>query len=249
MKKVIFALFLTLPLLLAAQEDAPANMMYEALMITPKKDKIMEFRANVTAHNKKYHSEGVYSVNMYQIIGGTYNGKAMWIMGPSNFGHLNNNPAGDAHNEDWVKNVMPLTEDITHRGFWNLNLNLSYGPANTVFKKFRVRFLRVKSGEGYRFSKMMENLSRVSAEKKYKTSRFVYSPRLTSSSGPDAAVMRGLNNWAEMDEEGPGKDYDSVHGEGSWELFLEEAEEVIEAMDDELWEWVSGTLANTSEGN
>jgi hypothetical protein len=249
MKKLFFVFFLTLPFLLTAQEGAPANNMYEALMITPQKNKIMEFRANINAHNEKYHNEGAYSVNMYQIIGGPNNGKVMWIMGPCNFGHLDNMPGGDVHNDDWVKNVMPLTEDITHKGFWNLNIPLSYGPENTVFKKFRVRFLHIKSGEAYRFNKMMENLQKVSVEKKYKTSRFVYYPRLASSDGPNAAVMFGHNNWAELDEAGPGKDYDSVHGEGSWENFLKEAEEAVEGMDDELWEWVSGTLANAAGDN
>lgn len=250
MKKLFFVFFLTLPFLLTAQEDAPAYTMYEALMITPKKDKIMEFRANVTAHNEKYHNEGAYSVNMYGIIGGPNNGKAMWIMGPCNFGHLDSTPGGDAHTEDWVKNVIPLTEDITHTGFWNLNTTLSYGLENTIFKKHRVRYVKVKTGERYRFNAMMANIQKVYAEKEYKHSHMIYNKRLADSHGPSIGVMFGYSDWAELDKGGLSvKDYESVHGEGSWILFQEELEECVESIEDELWEWVSGTLANATGDN
>lgn len=83
----------------------------------------MELRKNMVAHNKKYHNEGPYSVNVFQVIAGPNMGKMIWSRGPCDFEHIGKNPGGEAHNEDWVTNIIPLTEDISHNGYWRLNGN------------------------------------------------------------------------------------------------------------------------------
>ena len=246
MKKILFVFSLILPLLLIAQDDAPPLTMYDNLLITPQKDKIMELTENIAAHNKKYHNEGPYSVNVYRIISGPDNGKMIWSMGPCNFGHLDENPGGEEHNTDWVKNVIPLTEDVSHHGFWNRNDKLSYFMEGATYPKLRIRNIDLKRGEQYRFNKLMANIRDVYAAKKYKAAHAIFNRRLASSDGKDIAVIFGYGSWSELDSGGLSADYEEVHGEGSWQLFLEEIEGCVESVDDELWQWMGDMSADTN---
>lgn len=240
MKKILSVVFLALPFLLVAQSDASPNGLFNSLIITPQKGKMKELRDNLAAHNKKYHSEGPHVASVYGIGAGPNHGKWMWVMGPCKFEHLDEHPAGEEHGQDWRDNVIPLTEDIAHNGFWHVVSDLSYAPEGAVFEKFRARYVNVKQGERYRFNKLMANIRDVYVQKEYKSAHVIYDRRLASTDGRDVGVMFGYESWSALDGGGIAGDYEEVHGDGSWTLFLEELEECVEGTEDELWRLIEG---------
>ncbi len=187
-----------------------------------------------------------YSVNVFQIIAGPNMGKMIWSMGPCDFEHIGKNPGGDAHNEDWVTNIIPLTEDISHNGYWRLIGELSYAPEGVNFEKYRVRSISIKRGERYRFDKMMANIRQVYEKKRFNTPHLIFDRRMASSDGRDVDVLFGYNDWSELERPSFGDEYDEVHGEGSWQLFLEELEECVEKTNDELWQRVEAASADVN---
>lgn len=246
MKKMFFFLLL-LPFMLSAQGDAPTNNMFENLVITPVQGKVEDLRTNMAAHNKKYHNEGPYHANVFQVMAGPNTGKMIWSMGPCNFSHMDGHPNDPEHSQDWRTNVMPFIEHLEHGGFWSQNVDLSYWPEGMNFQKLRIRIIDIKRGEAYRFRQLMGNVREVYAKKEYKRAHVVYSRRLASTDGRDMVSLFGYESWSALDGSGLEKDYEEVHGEGSWDLFQEELEECVEGFDDDLWELVvelSGSSGN-----
>jgi hypothetical protein len=233
MKKLMLMVALMLPFLTVAQDDEPEYIMYRNIKLTPKKDKIADFMKAVSDHNKKYHSGAQpFYANVWMPISGPDMGSIIYSIGPLTYADMDNRKLGEGHDEDWQK-ALALCEDISDQGFWRLNPETST-PSGPQYGKLRIRMITVAAGEGYRFQAVMKKIAEVYAKKEYDRSHWIFNRRGASNDGGDVAVVFGYNNWAEMDLNFS-KDYEEVHGEGSWDLFLEEIEEAVEGVEDHLW--------------
>lgn len=139
----------------------------------------------------------------------------------------------EGHDEDWAT-VLSMSDGFEDMGFWRLDGDIST-PGGTQYGKLRIRIIDLKSGENYRFEQCMKNIAKTYAEKKPNNSHWVFNRRLAHNDNKDVAVVFGYNNWSELDGTFSA-DYEAVHGEGSWDLFMEEIEDIIVSADDHLWE-------------
>ena len=65
----------------------------------------------------------------------------------------------------------------------------------------------------------------------------VYQNQFGESNGRDIAIVWGMKNWADMDDDGESikKYYEEINGEGSWSSFMDEWEEIVTSMTSQLW--------------
>ncbi|MCB0663114.1 MAG: hypothetical protein KDC24_10265, partial [Saprospiraceae bacterium] len=116
MKNLIIAL-LVLPVFLFGQNNDPN--MYEALTITVKRGMEDKFEAAVKAHNQKFHTDSLYQASLGYNESGPNGGTYTWIMGPTNWGAMDDRPGKGAHDEDW-KNVDQYVESYSSPSYWSM---------------------------------------------------------------------------------------------------------------------------------
>jgi len=210
--------------------------MYETQYLKVKPGKWQELSANMKAHNRKFHSDDPYKARVWRVVNGKRSGQLVWVMGPCTFTDLDNRPADDDHESDWTGKVESLAEGH-HNEYWRRQESLSYVPDDAIHKIIRVRFLDVKDGETYRFRQLFSNITKVYEAKNHPHRLNVYRNRFRNSSGREWATVNYYDKWADLDvSRNFPDDYEEVHGEGSWRLFLEEWEDVVVSADDEYRE-------------
>lgn len=234
MKKLLFGLtliFISVSIL-TAQED---YQMYVSIMLDPKLDQITTLEKNLAEHNKKFHSEGFRKATVWGINTGSNAGKYAWVMGPLTYTDFDSDPMSKAHDMDWNQNVLPYLKDVSEAEYWKLNDKLSYKPEGSNTGKEVFTVYDIKSWQGYRFKQLLEKVVEVYKEKEYKDYFEVYYNEFSSNSNRDVAIAFGFRNWASLDEESTFmKDYEDVHGSGSWMFFMEEYKASVESYEDEL---------------
>ncbi|RLD83487.1 MAG: hypothetical protein DRJ02_12865, partial [Bacteroidetes bacterium] len=93
----------------------------------------------------------------------------------------------------------------------------------------------IKPGDGYRFAAILEKVAEVYKEKKYEHNFSVYWNKFDNKQGRDVVVEVSFNTWSFMDEDNKmKKDYEEVHGEGSWFKLIEEFRDVVVSSEDEV---------------
>ena len=189
----------------------------------------------MAAHNKKYHASGPYEAYVWEIIIGKHEGQYLLAMGPCTFTDLDTKPFGKEHDEDWQKNVMNYVEKESSYKFWKVNDKVSYQPENGLSGKVIWTSYDIKPFEGYRFKAMLEKVAEVYRTKKYNHSFMVYETQFDIGDGEDIVLEWQFDKWAWLDrEEKFMKDYEEVHGEGTWRYFMEEYKDVVEDSYDEV---------------
>ncbi len=240
MKNSITFLAFILVIAFAYAQDKPTTHMYERSYLTPKPDKIKMLNQNLSAHNKKYHGEGIHTALVQFVITGRRSGDYVWLMGPGTFANLDTRPAEGGHDDDWADNVMPYVENISQNEYWVRDDEHFYdGPENYSGDKLRIRFHRTKSGTGEKFGELMGKIVKVYREKKYNRTFGVYWNTFPTARGRNVATGTGFVNWAYYDEDNNfSADFESVHGENTWQAWLTELGEVIEWTDNEVLQTV-----------
>ncbi len=212
-------------------------MMFETQYIKVKPDRWQEFSDKMAAHNRQFHSEGAFQADVWRVVTGAHSGQVSWVMGPCTFTDLDNRPSGDPHDSDWLNNVMAHAAEGIHNEYWRGDTDLSYVPNQNQYRLLRVRFVDVATGEAYRFRQMMSNIKEVLEKKNYPNPRTVFHNHFPTTSGREWAIVTSFNQWAELDSESNLQDnYEEVHGEGSWNRFMEEVEEVVASTEIEMRE-------------
>lgn len=232
-KIVMAALLAVVPALVSAQDYT----MYETMYLKPDAAKWAELMGKLAAHNKKFHASGPYRAHVQRVVNGPRTGQLVWVMGPCTFTHLDSRPSGDPHDSDWMTNVVALLKGVGENEYWRLDEKRSYQPNTDDHPKLRVRFFHIEQGEMYRFNQLLEKTKAVAEKKKHPNRTSVYRPRFWNGSGPDVATVWSFDKWAELDRDMDfGKEYEEVHGDGSWRLFLEEWRKVVKEAYDEYRE-------------
>jgi hypothetical protein len=214
-------------------------IMYETMYIKPKFDKIKEFNAALAAHNKKFHAEGPHAAAIQRVANGSRAGQLVWVMGPLTFTDLDDRPSDQAHQDDW-STVMPYIDEVTEVEYWRMDPDLSYTPEGWNFTpKIHVRSWELKHGRSEEFLSIMKKIVEVFRAKKYDNSWHVYWNYFQNGNGRDIAGVFGFNNWSFYDEDPVFiKDFEEIHGEGSWAQTYEIMTQVTAEMTEELRELV-----------
>lgn len=229
--KNLFLTLLCFPLFLFAQEEEEkkANM-YEVINIEVIRGHEDDFEAAVKAHNEQFHGEGDYSAFLTYNINGPNGGKYSWIMGPTNWTAMDNRPGEGTHDDDW-KNVDQHVASYSSPSFWNLSDKLSHITREERYPKRLIWMYDIKRGEYARFSELMGKIKEVYMEKRPDESFWVvWNEFADGPKGWDAAIIFGMDNWGEMDENSAfGPLYEEIHGPGTWHTFLNAFNDTVDS--------------------
>ena len=221
-----------------AQEEE-SYVMFENTRMAVKTDKYKEFGKAMAHHNKTYHSEGPYHANVWNIAIGEDAGQIVWSMGPCTFEQHDHRPDGSEHMEDWLYNVMPNIKYIASSNMWKRDDKLSYSPNDEGNTKLSIRVYDIKDWQGYRFKELLSKAMEVYKANSYDWSFQTYWPEFDAIPGEDVALVWGFDTWAYFDKDmNFMKDFEKIHGEGSWFKFIEELRGTVESSKDEVWELV-----------
>lgn len=224
----------------AFAQESENYVMFENTRLVVKTDKYEEFSKAMAHHNKTYHSDGPYHANVWSVSYGENSGQMVWSMGPCTFTQLDGRPTGVEHMEDWMHNVMPTIKKIDGSNMWKRDNDYSYSPVeDDRSSKLSITVYDIKEWQGYRFKEILSKAIQVYKEKKYDWSFSTYWPQFSVHADEDVALVWGFDSWAWFDKDPNFKnDFEEIHGEGSWQKFLEELRGTINGSKDEVWEIV-----------
>ncbi len=250
MKNFLFTLLL-IPCLIIAQESQPPAPLFMNVMMTPNPEKIAEFEAGVAAHNKKYHSEGPATVNVFWVASGENSGKYVWSMGPTAWEAMDaaGNP-DDAHTADWNANVAAHALPEMETTYWKGDPAHSNFSKDFTLKNLSIFMMDIKRFKAMDFVAMIDKVHEVFKAKDPDRIWGSYFNELNNDTGQDYVWVDFFDNaaWMGRDNKFP-QWYEEVHGEGSFAGFLKEIEAVTNSDRQELWMFradLSGTDGSVS---
>ncbi|MFZ1677068.1 MAG: hypothetical protein WBP41_14955 [Saprospiraceae bacterium] len=198
---------------------------WEVASYTPKLGMRDMLEKGLAAHNKKFHTANPYKIGVMRTISGPGTGDYTLVMGPVTLSQIDGRPSGAEHDADWQKNVIPYVEAVSDAAFWREYKEVTYAPAGSMnFTKSRLRFFTLNPGQMDRMKAALKLISEVYKAKNIQASYTVYI-RYGASQGPHIAAEIGMANWSFLDEPNTfQKDFEEVHGVGSYQKFLDELE-------------------------
>ncbi len=234
MRTLFFILLSALTLSLGAQDDG--YTMYETVILEPDNENIAALSEAMAEHNNTYHKEAPYTAVVWNITTGPNIGKMVWMMGPCTYSDLDGRPAGE-HDDHWTNKVVANLEGMSHGEYWKRNDALSVSDGNPR-PIVAIRYLELNKGQGYRLMGLLNKISEVvkASDDNPQWSVYINEFQQGYTIGRHIALVRGISSWAEFDEpDTMQEDYESHHGEGTWNMFLREWDEVIANSWDEIW--------------
>lgn len=189
----------------------------------------------MASHNKKFHSEKPYKASVWSNLTGSMVGTMTWVMYPANFTDHDSRPSTKEHDKDWDAAIGGYF-DVVSNEYWKEDDKLTYTPeGDESGDKVVFTVFDIKQGEGYRFKAILEDVSEVYNQKKYDYNFTVYWNQFDNKNGRDVAIEVMFGKFAFLDEDHSlKKDFEEVHGEGSWWKLIEEFQDVVISSDDEL---------------
>lgn len=218
-----------------AQEEKK-NQLVEVTFMLPKVGMEKAFEKGVKSHNETYHKEGANQAHVDYIMTGKQTGWYAWIMGPCTFTDLDNRPLSEAHDKDWAGKVAPTIAKYGSTEYWKHNSSLSYASSDEMPKLEEIWFIDLKRGDYYRFKELLTKIKAAFA-KKGDGSMHIYDNQFNENNGRDIAIVWGLKNWAEFDNEDASikKEYEEINGEGTWQNAMDEWSEITESIVSQVW--------------
>jgi predicted nucleotide-binding protein (sugar kinase/HSP70/actin superfamily) len=169
-------------------------------------------------------------------------------VGPTTFSDMDNVELGDDHRDHWVDEVLPNVKEISEGSYWRMSDKLTYEGTTGFTGKEVLTFFKIKNFEEYRFKAMVEKVKEVYVAKEYPNFFQVYYSEFSRICGYDAMIAGGFENWAFFDNKPNFKaDYEEVHGEGSFQMLLEEYREIVENEYDEIIMYAPKLSADPAE--
>ena len=130
---------------------------------------------------------------------------------------------------------MPTIADMADGGTWRMDPDLSYMPEGMELSKLRVIVHDVKGSDMDGYYLAMKNLAET-VKQKMPTMARLYLHRVGfNNDGMDKVVVIGLNSWSDLDGSGVVAAYEEVHGEGSWDFFLDALNRSLKSSYEEHW--------------
>ncbi|MFS4417096.1 hypothetical protein [Maribacter sp. 2307ULW6-5] len=246
MKKTLIICFMlsagTLSIL--AQED----LIFESVLLTVQPNKIIEFEKAIAAHNKKFHTEGPYGARVYSIISGKNTGKYALIMGSLSWGDLDGRPNSKAHTDDNQQNVNAYLETEVDLNYMKFHPELSHFPRDFEISKLAVYLFNIKRFKRADFlEKVVKKVVKVYKEKRPDEIYGIYTNDVSDTDDMDFAFVSFFDSMAWMGKEPTFKrEFEEVHGDGSYAMLLDDMEATTNSDRMELRELrkdLSGTSA------
>lgn len=225
--KTIFLLLLLIPFLGISQ----AKNVISTSRVFPKVDKQLEFEKALATHSQKYHT-GDVKWRVFQIQSGPDAGGYHIVEGPKTW--ESEDKRGDInieHNNDWHKNVTIYLTEKNSSGYSVYIDSLSTIAIGDYSDKVQISHLYPKPGYGNKIANMIKNLKAVWAADGSTVA--VYE---SNGSGPSQfAIARrykqGLKEKADGFRKPFKTTYESIHGKGSYETYLDNIRQYL----DESW--------------
>lgn len=226
-----------------AQEDT-SYQMWESIMLTPDNTKLKALGEAMSKHNKAYHQDGPYKATVYNIVTGPNIGKIIWEMGPLTFSDLDGRPSKGGHDEDWRDNVMVHIKKMTHGEYWKQDDKLSnmgmLDPEKVTHPLLHLRYFEASQDHGYSIDNLLKQVSETVKAMDGENPWGVFDNQFRQgyTIGRHLATVSFSKNWAEYDEDSKFKEtFLKVHGEGSWDDFIDGMEDSFTNSWDEVWEY------------
>ena len=234
--RVYLLFFLLIPLALWSQADVPS--LFEVVNIHVKQGHEKDFETAVKSHNQQYHNGGAHNAATFYNISGKWGGTYSWTMGPTNWAAMDTRPDSDAHNADWDKVQMHI-ETIEPPTYWSGDVEHSHLPTADPQTKSTVWMFDFKPGKAASWVEQLKKIKAVYETKYRNETMFLGWNTHANTDGHDAVLIFGHDKWADKDTPNAiGKDFESVHGAGSWNRFLNIVEDCVKGRNDWIRELV-----------
>ena len=215
--KMFFLLSMLLPLTGISQ----TKNLISTSRVFPKVDKVLEFEKAIAAHAQKYHT-GTAHWRVFEIQSGPDAGGYHITEGPTNWetedvrGNL-----GNEHNLDWNKNVAIYLTEKGSAGYSVYQDSLSTVALGDFSNKININHVYPKVGGSTKIYNLLKKMK--AAWQAEGSTIAVYA---ASSSGPAQFTIvtrykQGLKERAQGFRKPFRETYESVHGVGSWEDYLD----------------------------
>jgi hypothetical protein len=220
---------------IAQEKEKESYAMAEITYMLPKIGSEQDFVKGVAAHNDKYHAEAPHTAYLDNILTGKDAGWYVWIMAPCTFSDLDSKPGLGAHSDHWNKNVAPTIQKYGRTEYWRVNMDLSYYANETEAKLETLWVLDLKRGDYYRFKNLMTKI-KAAYEKKGTDNIGVYDNQFYANDGREVVIVWDSQSWSEFDDNNSiKKEYEEVHGEGSWQSMLDEWNDIVVSINSQVW--------------
>lgn len=227
-------------------QEEKSYRMYDFVLIKPDYKHLPELREAMASHNKEFHSEAPYRASVWAVQSGQYTGWWAWIMGPCTYTQLDGRPETEDHTKDWMEKVMPYVSKTSEANYWKLDDALSHVPEDYFTGKEIWSNFEIKPFEGYRFDAMLKQVKQVYEEKGYSQAFEVFKAQFDSRNMGKYLLASSFKNWAFFDEDRNfEKDFEEVHGEGTWWKFMEEYKDVVVSVEDMATELIPALSPGT----
>lgn len=199
--------------------------------VFPKMDKIMEFESGLAAHAQKYHT-GDVAWRVFEINSGPDAGGYHITEGPTSWeGEDARGNLGDAHMQDWHKNVAMYLTDRQSAGYSVYIDTLSTIALGDFTDHINITHIYPKVAQGDNVVSIIRRL-----RKAWVASGVTVAVYAASSSGaPQYTLVTRYKQG--LKERTPGfrkpfkETYESVNGGGSWAQYLKDVAEYV----DQTW--------------
>jgi hypothetical protein len=215
--KKLFLLCMLIPLIGIGQKNV-----VNALRIFPKADKGLEFEKALTAHVAKYHT-GDWKWTVWEIQSGPDYGGFMVVEGPLSWEQFDSRGnLGQAHTDDWAKNVAPYITDRSSSTYSVFNEAMSSVAITDYADKIVINHYLPKPGMIEGSMALITKLKDVWTQSKEAVA--VYSS--VGSGAPEFTIVTRLKNGLKElsdDYRKPlSERYNTANGAGSWQNWLQD---------------------------
>lgn len=209
----------------SAQDTSDENQIYVVYRLTADNDSILEFEQAWQEHNQNFHQES--PVYAFYHESGPYSGTYQGVEGPMTWTEHENVEYTDAHGKDWLNNVQPLLIEPIIVEWWKHMSKYAQNESETPTEKSIVTVYHIKPGENARFMRMLDDWYEANTEQGFDGRYNVYQRQLHGQD--QIAIVSSLDGGlAELDETNDlVKRFNATHGEGTWQLFLDDYEKSV----------------------
>jgi len=224
MKKLFF-LLLALPSLAMSQTKTVISVD----RVFPKQDKVHEYEKALTAHALKFH-KGDWAWRVYTVESGPDAGAYHIVEGPMSWDGLDHRGnLGEAHQSDYDKTVLPLTNaDKGSTSYSVYREDLSSVKLTDYSDKISVNHVYTKPGYGPEMEELLKKLKKV-----WEAGGQSVAVYEASSSGAQQFIIvtrykQGLKE-RETGFRKPMKErYDAANGAGSYDAYMQGVKNVVD---------------------
>lgn len=227
MKNLLFTLCLIMWTTLSLQAQTEYKQ-WETHRFKVKMGHAEDFEKGLAAHNKKFHNAAPYKTGIFEIRTGPNSGDYELVMGPMTFTQMEGRPSGKEHDADWAK-VLEHAEPVGETVYWRADKDILYAPAGSeAFNTMRWRYNTLKPDQRDRYKKLLEQVEAVFETKKLGAGFTAYW-KYGASQGPHVCTELSMPGLKYLDRPDTWiKDFEEVHGEGSYDLFIEDMDKCVD---------------------